>query len=249
MKNVNQTAQESAGIAADVITYYGLTISQWFTLVAVIVTLTVGIINLVSSLTTNKRTVFVNAVTSERVKWMGQLRELLSEYLMLTTYYEQRPILKGKEQTDYFEKLIFLKNRIQLHLNPTGDDDKKIIDLTEKINDKLFKVYKANELLDVPEADRFRFALNDNTVFKENVVKLLLELPGKESTSEAYNDFNAKLNKEIDSFNNGYKGDYGYSLRDDLASYSKELVRLSSSYLKKEWERVKREAKKGKFKK
>ncbi|NEZ45463.1 hypothetical protein, partial [Paenibacillus alvei] len=118
-----------------------MSISEWITLGAVIVTLAVGIINLLSSIWTNKRTTFVNAVTSERVKWIGQLRELISEYLMLAAYYDEKPLLKGEELKKYFEKLTFLKYRIKLHLNQEGEMDQEINELIEKINKKLFDIY------------------------------------------------------------------------------------------------------------
>ena len=118
---------------------------DYVTLLGILFTFLIGIINLFNSLFTNKRTVFVNAVTSERVKWIGQLKELLSEYLSITSFYEQKPFLEKEELKIYFERLIYLKNRIRLHLNPTDEKDKKIVELIDKINNKIFNLYEFRE--------------------------------------------------------------------------------------------------------
>lgn len=233
-------------------TYYGLTISQWVTLGAVLVTLIVGLINLFSSLRTNKRTTFVNAVTSERVKWMGQLRELISEYLQLTTYYERKPILKGKEHDDFFERLVYLQHRIKLHMNHTGEPDREINELIKRINEKIFEIYQANDLLKIPPEDRLQHLLSSsNETFKKKLIQkqkegTLSQVLNSEESKENVIQF---LNEIIEEYNKEFKQKNGYSGRNQLEKDVQDLVDKTTEYLKIEWERVKDEANKGRLKK
>ncbi|MEK3866367.1 hypothetical protein MHH60_23100 [Paenibacillus sp. FSL H7-0716] len=232
--------------------YYGLTISQWVTLGAVLVTLIIGLINLFSSLRTNKRTTFVNAVTSERVKWMGQLRELTSEYLQLTTYYERKPILEGKEHDDFFERLVYLQHRIKLHMNHTGVPDREINELIKRINEKIFEIYQANDLLKIPPEDRLQYLLSSSN---EIIKKKLIQKQKEGTLTQVLNPEESKdnaiqfLNEIIEEYNKEFKQKNGYSGRNQLEKDVQDLVDKTSAYLKYEWERVKDEAKEGKLKK
>ncbi|NEZ40285.1 hypothetical protein [Paenibacillus alvei] len=244
-------AAESTTVPAtsDAITT-GLSISEWLTLITVAATLIVGIINLYSSLRTNKRTTYVNAVTSERVKWIGQLRELISEYLMLTAYYEEKPFLKGEEQKSFFERLTFLKYRIKLHLNQNGEQDKKINDLVERINNKIFDIYEARDLLDIPMEDRIEALGDDFPRTRMKLKKILVEMMPDEKILVSDLNESEKLKKlaykAISAINDELCYEFGYAGREQLVSYTEDLVQLTGEYLKKEWDRVKNEAEDGK---
>ena len=87
----------------------------------------------------HKRTVFINTVTSERVKWIGKVRESISEFCGLTYHwvvtYRQgnlSPEEKKKEE-ELLRKIDILKTMIKLQLNPNGEDDKKIMTLIDEI--------------------------------------------------------------------------------------------------------------------
>ncbi len=54
---------------------------------SVAVTFLLGIGNLIYNILLSRRTTFINTVTSERVKWIGKLRENLSSYVGLTHYW------------------------------------------------------------------------------------------------------------------------------------------------------------------
>ena len=49
------------------------------------VTFAVSVANLVYSLRTNRRTVFVDTVTNSHLKWIESLRDKVSEYIAVTT--------------------------------------------------------------------------------------------------------------------------------------------------------------------
>jgi hypothetical protein len=81
------------------------------------VTFVVSVANLVYSLRTNRRTVFVNTVTNSRLKWIESLRDKVSEYIAVTTRLseltspvEDRGTLVVHRDT--------LEHQIALHLNP-----------------------------------------------------------------------------------------------------------------------------------
>ena len=49
------------------------------------VTLAVSVANLAYSLWSNKRTFFINTVTSSRLKWIDSLRDKVAEFIAVTT--------------------------------------------------------------------------------------------------------------------------------------------------------------------
>lgn len=49
------------------------------------VTFVVSVANLIYSLRTNRRTIFVNTVTTSRLKWIDTLRDEVSEFIAVTT--------------------------------------------------------------------------------------------------------------------------------------------------------------------
>ncbi|WP_411678963.1 hypothetical protein [Clostridium thailandense] len=51
--------------------------------IGVILTFTIGVFNLVFSMKNNKKTQFINTITSSRINWMGELRENMSLYISL----------------------------------------------------------------------------------------------------------------------------------------------------------------------
>lgn len=228
---------------------------SWFSremmmLYGVLVTFIVGIINIFVSLGTNRRTVFVNAVTSERVKWMSELKELVSEYLSLVTYYEQKAFLEGENLTTYFERLIYLQNKIKLHLNYTDAKDQEIISLIEKINKKFFALYNMKTILDLPEGKRLESLPVD---YIESAIKASFGQDKELFKSIVANPNlnNEKMeqlrNKTIENLNVNIKKDFGNQFPNELKADTANLVDKVRKYLKEEWEKVKEEAKKGKL--
>lgn len=227
-------------------------LKDWITIIGIGLTFVIGIFNLFNGIKINKRTVFVNAITSERVKWMGQLKELIAEYLSLTTFYERKPVLEGEDLAKYFERLIYLQNRIKLHLNYVDLKDEEINLLIEKINKKIFGIYEAKEIISLPKKDRFDAIPEEikqeyfDKVLRRDVdketAKKIIATGDKESLIEVFN----KVVKEISK---DFKEEYGYKGKKDLIEYTNKLVDKSRRYLKVEWEKVKDEAEKGKLKK
>lgn len=101
-------------------------------------TFLLGISNLIITLYLNRRTTFINTVTSERVKWIGKLRENISNYVGLTHYWfvSHRDIDPQKLE-DILQDLRIFRYHITLQLNPNPDAiiDQKITRLVKEIPD------------------------------------------------------------------------------------------------------------------
>ncbi|MED1063236.1 hypothetical protein P4T80_13545 [Bacillus licheniformis] len=122
---------------------------DWITILSIWVTLGIGIWNLFSNAKINRKTLFVNAITSERVKWMTLLKELLSEYLTLICTYERNKPRQGEQNLDFLKELLRLEYRIKLHLNYKGEKDKEIMYQIERANKDIIDYYNSIEAMDV----------------------------------------------------------------------------------------------------
>lgn len=89
----------------------------------VVVTFILGIANLIYSLRSGKRTAFVNAVTSERVKWIGKVRENVASLLAQT---EQWVSNLSQERYPLLQEIDRLNHEIRLQLNPNDIEDRTI---------------------------------------------------------------------------------------------------------------------------
>jgi len=109
----------------------------------------------------NKRSQYLNIVTSERLKWINALRENISEFLGLAYNWNLKP---DKTRNDY-EKITKradeLRNLIRLQLNPDEV-------LTKIIDDCIDKVLK---LTDTWNVDDFNSAINEIVKYSRILLK------------------------------------------------------------------------------
>jgi hypothetical protein len=131
------------------------TISQILTFGGILVSLIVGGLGLWISIRNSQRTIYINSITSARIKYIQEIRNKISEFCGLVYSYNniQEALSPDKElqiQSE-FDKLKYL---IKLHLNPddTFWDAKimklidEIISLTDKKPDE-----KINELITITQ--------------------------------------------------------------------------------------------------
>jgi hypothetical protein len=106
---------------------------DWIYGVGIVLTFAIGVWNLVSTYRTTRKTGFINTVTSQRVKWIEQLRQDVSAFSGLT-YTWCFSNLEGKPQ-DYelLKEIDRLRHVIRLRLNPDGTHDRKIQALISRI--------------------------------------------------------------------------------------------------------------------
>jgi hypothetical protein len=105
---------------------------DWLTLVGILATLAVALINLWYNVIASKRTTFVNAVTTSRIKWIETVRERIASFAGLTYHW---PITKlsDEESQRLIKECDVLRVLIELCFNPTDVHDQHIITLLKEI--------------------------------------------------------------------------------------------------------------------
>ncbi len=99
----------------------------------ILATFVPGVWNLVMNYRNTRRSNFINTVTSQRVKWIEQLRQDISTFSGLT-YTWCVSDLEGKPQEfEMLRDIDRLRHVIRLRLNPSGMHDKRIEQLIEEI--------------------------------------------------------------------------------------------------------------------
>ena len=106
---------------------------DWIYGVGIALTFTLGVWNLAMAYQNTRRTNFINTVTSQRVKWIEQLRQDISAFCGLT-YTWRFSRMEGKPgEDDLLKEVDRLRHVIRLRLNPDGTHDRKIQSLIAEI--------------------------------------------------------------------------------------------------------------------
>ena len=133
-------------------------------------TLLISAATLVHSLVSERRTSFVNTVTTSRLKWIDSLRDKVSEFIAVTTRLLDTSSPPDKESR---EALLLqrdtLLHQIVLHLNPHDSEDQEI----RKLVDHVCKVTDDSVIPKEPsqELDHLRDATADYLKKEWNRVK------------------------------------------------------------------------------
>jgi len=97
------------------------------------VTLVVSTANLIYSLRNNKRTMFVNTVTTARLKWIDSLRDKVSEFIAVTARLSATP--SPEDLPALLLQRDTLLHQIALHLNPLDPTDVAIRELVDYVRE------------------------------------------------------------------------------------------------------------------
>jgi len=98
------------------------------------VTFLIGITNLIYNIRINRKTSYINTITSSRIKWIGKLRESISKFCGLTLHWVKGTVLKGSPQEqNLLEEIDLLRVLIELQLNRKDPKDNEIISLVREI--------------------------------------------------------------------------------------------------------------------
>ncbi len=114
----------------------------------VVVTLVLGIWNALANFRSGRRTIFVNTVTSQRIKWIEQLRQDISSYSGLVYHWAMTDLQDNKEEQQILKEVDRLNHVIRLRLNPKGTHDKAIEVLLAAIPKHTADQAKIKELLE-----------------------------------------------------------------------------------------------------
>lgn len=130
-------------------------------------------------------TKYIDTVTSERIKWMGKLREYISEYIAIVRLikgfqiefnnmsFQERSQKEDEiydEKTELTREIVALECKIRLLLNPEGERDQKIFNLIHPLTEKYKEVYNP----DLTDVDRRNKIKDEYTLIMEKNYKELI---------------------------------------------------------------------------
>ncbi|WP_439876764.1 hypothetical protein ACSLGG_30020 (plasmid) [Bacillus mycoides] len=85
----------------------GWSITNIVTIIGITLTFLVGVVNIFITKSTSYKNRNVNTITTERIKWMGVLREYVSEYISLIENFDSKVLEQdSKDHTNYFQSVI-----------------------------------------------------------------------------------------------------------------------------------------------
>jgi hypothetical protein len=117
------------------------TTTQLVTLIGVILSFIVGAAGLWIGIRNSRKTIFINSVTTSRIKYIQDLRNNIAEFC--GQFYRYNLLVKNDpdlstEKLKILESCDKLKYLIRLYLNPEDTDwDKKIIQLIDDIRNSI----------------------------------------------------------------------------------------------------------------
>ncbi|NCS96949.1 hypothetical protein GW756_06295 [bacterium] len=101
--------------------------------IGILFTFGLGAWNLFYNYKTTRKTSFINTVTSQRIKWLEQLRLDIGAYCGLTHTWFYSGLAGTDKEHDILKEIDRLRHVIQLRLNPNGELDQKIQKLIQDI--------------------------------------------------------------------------------------------------------------------
>jgi hypothetical protein len=99
--------------------------------VGIAATLVVSAANFIYTLRNNRRSSFINTVTTSRLKWIDSLRDKVAEYIAITS----RLLIEKGNKGDICLHRDMLLHQIVLHLNPLDPEDERIKALAEHLKE------------------------------------------------------------------------------------------------------------------
>jgi hypothetical protein len=101
--------------------------------VSILLTVGLGIWNLMVNLGNTRRSNFINTVTSQRVKWIEQLRQDISAFTGLAHTLTTANVAGEPEELEMLREIDRLQRVIRLRLNPSGKHDQRMEQLIQQI--------------------------------------------------------------------------------------------------------------------
>jgi hypothetical protein len=94
--------------------------------VGIALTFGLGVWNLIINYRATRKTSFINTVTSQRIKWLEQIRQDIAALAGLTHTWFYSGLAGTDKEHDVLKEIDRLRHVIQLRLNPDGTLDRKI---------------------------------------------------------------------------------------------------------------------------
>lgn len=103
--------------------------------VGIALTFGLGVWNLIVNYRATRKTSFINTVTSQRIKWLEQIRQDIAALAGLTHTWFYSGLAGTDKENDVLKEIDRLRHVIQLRLNPDGTLDRRIQTIIRKIPD------------------------------------------------------------------------------------------------------------------
>jgi hypothetical protein len=100
---------------------------------AILVTLGLGVWNLVQGHRATRKASFINTVTAQRVLWIEQMRQDVSQFVGLTHTWAMSSHERTQPEAEVLKEIDRLRHVIRLRLNPDDTPDRKIAALVKLI--------------------------------------------------------------------------------------------------------------------
>lgn len=217
-------------------------------IIAAIIALFGVIITVIYNFSNTRKQLFINTVTSSRIKWMGELKELITEFVTLVSFHDLKNVESGESRGKHLDKVISTKIRIKLQLNYQGPKDKEIIQVIERLQVNYFELYSMVASMETTREERSKifFTSNQSIILKEleSRVHELEGLSGKELDTAIKELSIDVYSKQAQSFNKTFLENLR-NKKTGIINDADKLVILTQEYLKEEWNRVKEEADNG----
>lgn len=224
------------------------------TAVGIILTFAVSVISLYFSVKNNKAVHYVNTITSSRVEWISQLRDLASEYIKVCSV-EHIMSVSNIKRDENFQEILRLNAKIKLMLNYNDNLDKKIIVTADCLKDEAFFLRNAICCIEEFGEEIGERTLNEQIATSPAFQELLIEyarmkgvkIQSRETyignASEVVDLFLSIFSEkeEVDEFIQymfNRPEDLIYKIREDILLF----IKYVQIYLKYEWNRVKCES-------
>lgn len=107
---------------------FGVCVKDLFFSLGIILTFILSLWNVINNYRSSKRTAFINTVTTERIKWIENLRSNISSFCGLTYTWSMSELEGTEEEKEIIKEIDKLRHYIRLQLNPDPDAllDRKI---------------------------------------------------------------------------------------------------------------------------
>ncbi|WP_217560143.1 hypothetical protein [Paenibacillus sp. GbtcB18] len=206
------------------------------------------IITVIFNISNTRKQLFINTVTSSRIKWMGELKELVTEFVTLVSFHDFKNVEVGEHRARHLDKVISTKIRIKLQLNYRGTKDKEIINVIERLQVNYFDLYSKFTLIEKTSEEReISFLGSNQKMMLKELESRVHELDGKsgKELDDAIKELSIDVyNKQVKTLNKEFLKNLT-NTKIDIINDTEKLVILTQEYLKEEWNRVKAEADNG----
>lgn len=142
--------------------------------IGIAVTLIIGIGNIIYNFYISRKTIYINSITSERVKWIEKLRDNMSVFISEANYWLSSDVKIIEEGKKIFKNIQRLGLVIKLQLNPYDNYDQKISECVDNIISTLPN-RKKEEIFIIMED----IVLNTRMLLKQEWSKVKNEAMGK----------------------------------------------------------------------